>query len=94
MSETSVKMILINLDCKKRDDGSYFITSPEVPLFSAVGKDADTALGASVEIIGGMLERILGVAPISVELIESAAPVFTPNIPHVPPSYVIAQMAT
>jgi predicted RNase H-like HicB family nuclease len=48
--------ISITLEGKQRADGSFFVTSSELPFFSAVGHDEQDALDNTIKILGPYLE--------------------------------------
>lgn len=47
----------IPLHVQKRPDGGYFITSPDIPYFSAIEEKADTEFGATRTILQKHLEQ-------------------------------------
>jgi predicted RNase H-like HicB family nuclease len=48
--------IVIRLEGVSREDGSVFITSPDIKLFSAVGQNEEEAVDAAVSILAMLIE--------------------------------------
>ena len=42
---------LLNLNCVRRPDGMYYVTSPEYPLLHIVDPSADTALDIARDVV-------------------------------------------
>lgn len=57
MTDIQSREIHITLIGRERADGSVFIESPDLPMFTAVGKDEESALNVAMSILPEYLRR-------------------------------------
>ena len=90
--QRKIKEIVIPLIAVERDDGSYGVTSPIVPMFYVVGKDQASAWKISIVILKEHLEQNYGIKIRGMRLTDYTREVFAEASPAVP-AHVIAELA-
>lgn len=88
----TTKEIVIPLVAEKRDDGSYAVTSPLVPMFHVVGGDQAEAWDNVKAILKEHLELNYNVEILGMRLTDHTREVFADVTPTVP-AHVIAELA-
>ncbi len=88
-----IKEIVIPLVAEERDDGSYGVTSPIVPMFYAVAKDQASAWDNATAILKEHLEKNYHIEIREMRLTDYTREVFAEAIPAVP-AHVIVELAT
>ena len=88
----AIKEVVIPLMSEKRDDGSYSITSPLVPMFHVVGVDEPTALATAMDILKDHLEQNFNIKVRAMRLTEGTRELFGDVAPTIP-THVIAELA-
>ncbi|MEE9250834.1 MAG: hypothetical protein V3U93_06875 [Alphaproteobacteria bacterium] len=88
-----IKEIVIPLIAEERDDGSYGVTSPIVPMFYVVAKDQASAWDTATAILKEHLEQNYHIEIREMRLTDYTREVFAEAIPAVP-AHVIAELVT
>jgi len=86
------KEVVIPLVTKERDDGSYGVTSPLIPMFHVVGADEPAALKTAVGILKEHLEKNYQVEIRRIRLADATRELF-PDATPTAPAHVIAELA-
>ena len=93
MGRGKIKEIVIPLAAERRDDGSYAVTSPFVPMFHVVGRDQAEAWDNVKTILREHLEQNYHLEIRELRLTDYTREVF-PNISPTVPAHAIAELAT
>jgi len=98
MEMTMTRMMIITLEGQEQEDGSYYIRSPDVPLFHIVGKNEAEALAIAVPILKETLEQRakraveLTIPEDSKTILGGGAFVKPPAVPASLPAHIIASV--